>query len=108
MFLPQVAELDIYLDGQQVDDINSTLELIEQQVLQIPDNSPEDEDGDNGQNLNLAGFAFEAQEVNFQQSGLRNFSTNTVNEFLDRSKIKLIIRTLDIPLPPPKATSINV
>ena len=54
MLLPQVAENDNYdQNGQQIDDINTLAEYIDQVVLGNKDNTPEDEDDDNGQNFHL-------------------------------------------------------
>ena len=48
MFIPQVDETDIYdKNGNQVDDINSLVEYIDQIVLGNVDPTPEDEDDDN-------------------------------------------------------------
>ena len=50
MFIPQMAEVDSYDSfGTQVDDINTLVEYIDQQVLGHYDNTPEDEDDDSGQ-----------------------------------------------------------
>lgn len=55
MFLPQVAECDIYnSSGEQEDDINSVVEYVDQVILGHHDNTPEDEDDDSGQNFHLA------------------------------------------------------
>lgn len=49
MFIPQMAEVDRYdPSGQQVDDINTLVEFIDQEVMGHYDNSPEDEDDDSG------------------------------------------------------------
>ena len=50
MFIPQMAEVDTYDSfGTQVDDINTLVEYIDQQVLGHYDSTPEDEDDDSGQ-----------------------------------------------------------
>src|SRR5215203_1092819 len=55
MFLPQMAEVDIYdANGMQQDDINSLIEYVDQVVLGNHDDTPEDEDDDSGQNFSLA------------------------------------------------------
>ncbi|MBE7172890.1 MAG: hypothetical protein INR73_20100 [Williamsia sp.] len=55
MFLPQVAEQDIYnASGQQEDDVNTVVEYIDQVILGHHDNTPEDEDDDSGQNFHPA------------------------------------------------------
>lgn len=54
MFLPQVAEDDQYdAQGRQIDDINSLAEYINQVILGNHDDTPEDEDDDDGQNFHL-------------------------------------------------------
>lgn len=54
MFLPQMAEQDAFdITGRQTDDINSLTEYIDQIVLGNVDDTPEDEDNDNGQHFLL-------------------------------------------------------
>ena len=54
MFLPQMDEEDVYIaSGQQVDDINSVVEYVDQVMLGHKDDTPEDEDDDSGQNFLL-------------------------------------------------------
>jgi hypothetical protein len=53
MFLPQVVEQDAYdSTGQQVNDINSVWEFVDEEILGN-DSTPFDEDDDNGQNFHL-------------------------------------------------------
>lgn len=63
MFLPQVAEQDIYdANGQQEDDINTVAEYVYQVILGHHDNTPEDEDDDSGQNfhlINIVNYCYE-------------------------------------------------
>lgn len=55
MFLPQVAEDDQFdKNGNQIDDINTVTEYINQVVLGNKDTTPEDEDNDDGQNLHVS------------------------------------------------------
>ncbi|GAB2664685.1 hypothetical protein GCM10027036_18290 [Flavihumibacter cheonanensis] len=50
MFLPQQQEVDVYdRHGQQLDDINSLAEFLTEVVFGYVDDTPEDEDSDNGQ-----------------------------------------------------------
>ncbi|MGZ8534890.1 MAG: hypothetical protein ACXWV4_05100 [Flavitalea sp.] len=52
MVLPQIGEKDLFdSQGIEQDDINSLVEYIDQVLLGNFDNSPEDEDNDNGQNF---------------------------------------------------------
>ena len=47
MFIPQMSEVDIYdSNGNQVDDVNTLVEFIDQEVLGHYDSTPEDEDDD--------------------------------------------------------------
>lgn len=49
MFIPQVDEVDGFdAAGQQVDDINSLYEYVDEVVLGHKDTTPEDEDDDSG------------------------------------------------------------
>jgi hypothetical protein len=62
MFLPQVAEVDLYdSQGNQLDDVNSVIEYF--QVALGYDHHADDEDDDNGQNFHLV----KNIEYNFQQ-----------------------------------------
>jgi hypothetical protein len=50
MFIPQMAEVDSYdRAGNQVDDVNTLVEYIDQEIMGHHDNTPEDEDDDSGQ-----------------------------------------------------------
>lgn len=54
MLLPQVAEIDIVDQrGIETDDINTIVEYIDQVVFDNEDDTPEDEDTDDGQNFHL-------------------------------------------------------
>src|SRR3954466_4082174 len=55
MFIPQMdEEVDVYDSaGNQVDDINTLIEYIDQDVLGHNDNSPEDEDDDPARPLHV-------------------------------------------------------
>ena len=62
MFLPQIAEDDLYdSSGTQLDDVNSVIEYF--QVALGYDHHADDEDDDNGQNFHLV----KNVEYNFQQ-----------------------------------------
>ena len=86
-----------------MDDINSTIEFVQQQILQIPDDSPEDEDDDNGLHVNAINSGLEIYELHFQLINFRNFEIDKLNHYFDLSKEELLLGTFDIPLPPPKA-----
>ena len=55
MFIPQMdEEVDVYDSaGNQVDDINTLIEFIDQDILGHKDSSPEDEDDDTGRPLHV-------------------------------------------------------
>jgi len=55
MFIPQMAEVDMYDSaGNQIDDINSLIEFIDQDVLGHYDSTPEDEDDDTERTLHVS------------------------------------------------------
>ena len=105
MFLPQVAEQDAYdSTGQQIDDINSVVELINEDVLGHH-NQPIDEDDDNGQNflhvVKMVDYSYQPffteihQRIALREEPIRIFprynETETEQGYAD------------ILLPPPKA-----
>jgi hypothetical protein len=54
MFIPQMAEVDMYDSaGNQIDDINTLVEFIDQDVLGHHDSTPEDEDDDTERPLHI-------------------------------------------------------
>jgi hypothetical protein len=54
MFIPQMAEVDMYDSaGNQIDDINTFVEFIDQNVLGHHDSTPEDEDDDTERPLHI-------------------------------------------------------
>lgn len=102
MFLPQVAEQDIFnSSGQQQDDINTVIEYIDKIILGNHVNVSQDEDDDNGQNFHMV------KEVNYF---FQPFFTNVEHTF-DESKKQLVYSDLkeqkiisvffDIISPPP-------
>jgi hypothetical protein len=49
MFIPQMAERDVHDSlGYEVDDVNTLVEYIDQEIMGHHDNTPEDEDDDSG------------------------------------------------------------
>lgn len=104
MFLPQVAESDRFdSSGQQIDDINSVVEYVDQIILGHRDRTPEDEDNDDGQNFTLAtniNYYVDQPFVvlehpEFEKAGKRNF--------FEYSVPKISFVSYDIVVPPPKA-----
>jgi hypothetical protein len=103
MLLPRVSEIDLYANGRQVDDINSTIEYIQQEVLNIPDDSPEDEDDDTGQQLHWSSFGCDIYELSIQQLVLLNIYNNNRGALFYNAEGKVLPGSFDIPIPPPKA-----
>jgi len=102
MWLPQVEEQDVYLDGKQVDDINSVIEYIEQEVLNIPDSTPEDEDDDNAQHFGLVKFDNQSCEVKFRYLQLvKPIFTKVQKCYLYTDGMPALVHG-DIIIPPPK------
>lgn len=103
MFLPQVAERDSFdANGKQHDDINSVTEYIDQILLCNTDDTPEDEDNDNGQNFQLVKVSDSFfQQISFLveqeyiPAASHSFPTHTVS--------KLASISFEIITPPPEA-----
>lgn len=101
MFLPQCQEQDQY-DGnmQQIDDINSIVELIAVDLGY--DTTPDDEDDDSGQNFHIV----KAFDYNFEQqySLLKEtFSVQPASEFNDYITARIELVCFDVVTPPPEA-----
>ena len=103
MLVPQADELDIYANGQQIDDINTIVEYIQQEVLDIPDETPEDEDDDKGQNLISWKFGDEACQQGFTQMQIDRLQSDNSRERFPVYKEKEFLISYDITTPPPKA-----
>jgi hypothetical protein len=103
MLLPQVDELDVYYNGQQVDDINSFVEYIEQEVLNIPDDTPEDEDNDNSDEFRLLQLGTEMCEQKIPLVQIDIPETENTNQFSTHTSEKAFVISFDILTPPPKA-----
>ena len=99
MFLPQVAEDDVYnSNGIQKDDINSVVEYI--RVALGYDTTPDDEDDDSGQNFHLAkniGYNFQQQIVILENVHLAGLKIH----FPEYKMTALTNPSLDILTPPP-------
>lgn len=103
MFIPQLDELDAFDSrGNQVDDINSLTEYIDQVVLGNYDDTPEDEDDDNAFYLNV----IKMDQYCFQQS-IIEVSTpfqslpDKVN-YPSQIESKLSCTFFDVQSPPPE------
>jgi hypothetical protein len=103
MFLPQVAENDVYdKSGNQVDDINSVVEYVYEVVLGHKAVNPTDEDDDNGQNFNVV----RAGDFYCQQPVLiitdKEFLQKPAEEFGTYIDNKTATISFDILTPPPE------
>jgi len=102
MFLPQVAEDDVYdKNGIQEDDINSVLEYFS--VALGYDTTADDEDDDSGQNFHLA----KTVEYTYQQQFLiisqPEFAAIVKHNFAEYQLEKITPVSFDIITPPPEA-----
>jgi hypothetical protein len=100
MFLPQVQEADIYdANGQQVDDINSIVELINVELGY--DKTADDEDDDSGQNFHLVKlpeYSFQQQSVLIEKIDFKEINRKAFPEYKVPS-IKFVFT--EIVTPPP-------
>jgi hypothetical protein len=103
MLLPQVDELDVYYNGQQVDDINSFVEYIQQEVLNFVDNTPEDEDDDHNEEIRLLQFGNDIFEQKFQTAQIDFPASEDTNRRCVYASEKELLISFDILTPPPKA-----
>ena len=104
MFLPQVAEQDIFnAQGQQQKDINTVIEYIDEVILDKHDKNPIDTDNDQGQNFHLVKIVDYYFEVDFTPVKHRPLIAAAKQQFCLFSEEKLYLVTLDILAPPPKA-----
>ena len=101
MFLPQIAEDDVYdSSGKQVDDINSVIEYF--QVALGYDHHADDEDDDNGQNFHVT----KNVEYNYHQINIAveytKFVTVAPRKFHDIIEPGFQAFSPDIISPPPE------
>jgi len=105
MFIPQMAEMDVYdRNGAQVDDINTLVEYIDQDVLGHHDNTPEDEDDDTERTYHIT----KSIEFSWHPYIAETPTKVAVKEvaatgFPDYSANKPTPGFADILIPPPKA-----
>jgi dTDP-4-dehydrorhamnose reductase len=105
MFIPQMAEVDVYdSNGAQVDDINTLVEYIDQEVLGHPDSTPEDEDDDTERTYHVVKsieFSWHpfVQEIQTKVA----LKEEAATEFADYSTNKPAPGFTNIFIPPPKA-----
>lgn len=102
MFLPQVAEADLHdMNDNQADDVNSVVEYIA--VALGYDQTPDDEDDDNGQNFHPEKTAdyFYQQISNIIKSG--NIARVSQDHFVEYEINYCRAVYKDILTPPPKS-----
>jgi len=102
MFLPQVAEDDVYdAKGQKKDDINSVVEYI--RVALGYDKTADDEDDDSGQNFHLEkniSYNFQQEVIIIKTENLSGFKKDPFPEY----KIPLLQSpAFEILTPPPNS-----
>jgi hypothetical protein len=103
MFIAQVDEVDIYTkDGQQVEDINSLFEYVDEVILGNKNPHPLDEDDDNARYFHASKF----DDYCFSQLGTELKKSNTLSSIKTKYppyiEKKLGLVFLDIQIPPPK------
>ena len=104
MFLPQVAEIDVYnAQGQQEDDINTVIEYVEENILDNHQANPEDEDNDQGQNFHLVKIVDYYFELDFSSFRHKPVIASAKSKFCIHPEEKIFPVTLEIIAPPPKA-----
>jgi metal-dependent amidase/aminoacylase/carboxypeptidase family protein len=107
MFLPQAAGMYLYdYNGQQKDDINTIFEYVDQVILKHHDNTPEDEDGNNGHHIHMTRLFQYSFEVSFIQIQLHPVSPHNGFDYIDL-KESLLTGSLEIVSPPPEPLSIG-
>lgn len=101
MLLPQAPEDDVYdKNGNQVDDINSIVELV--MVKLGIDHHADDEDNDQGQNFHMVkvfDFCFERVSDKIKTN---QFFINNKSLFGEYKEAKVPPVSFDIIIPPPK------
>ena len=103
MLLPQVEERDVCYYGNQVDDINTLVEYIQQEVLDMPDDTPEDEDDDKGQDFWAARSGNDLYEQKIKLIQVNAPEKENVNVYFDNKPEKTSVINFDTLTPPPKA-----
>jgi hypothetical protein len=104
MFLPQAPEDDVYDgNGQQVDDINSIVELI--MVKLGIDHHADDEDNDEGQNFHIVKIFEYCFQTTFRDINTDGFAINKKAMFGVYKESKIPDISFDIIIPPPKAAA---
>ena len=105
MFIPQMAEVDMYdRNGAQVDDISTLVEFIDQDVLGHPDNTPEDEDDDTERTYHITkSIEFSWHPFVSEVQTKVAVKEEPATEFADYAANKPTPGFTNILIPPPKA-----
>lgn len=102
MLLSQQDESDIYCNGRPVDDINSVIEYVQQEVLHIQDSTPEDEDDDKGRDIKLVKAGDNLCEQAVRSIQITRPEKDGAHRFFDLLKEPTFLISYDIITPPPK------
>ncbi len=105
MFIPQMDdEVDSYDSaGNQIDDINTLIEYIDQDILGHYDTSPEDEDDDTGRPLHVIKIVDYAYHPFFEEAQTKEaIKVEPQIVFTGYVEHKLPAGFTDILIPPPK------
>ena len=104
MLLPQAPEDDVYdKNGNQVDDINSIVELV--MVHLGIDQHADDEDNDQGQNFHIIKIFEYCYQPVFSNIKTDEFVINNKSIFSEYKEGKIPSVSFDIIIPPPKFTA---
>jgi len=104
MFLPQVAEVDIFnAQGQQEADVNTVVEYVDEIILGNHKSNPVDEDNDQGQNFHLVKIVDYYFALDIQLLKHKPVLAASKSKFPLFPEVKITPVTLDILAPPPKA-----
>ncbi|SEP30529.1 hypothetical protein [Niastella yeongjuensis] len=106
MFIPQMdEEFDMYDNaGNQIDDINTLIEFIDQDVLGHYDSSPEDEDNDTGRPLHVIKIVDYSYHPFFEEAQTKvAIKEDPEIVFTGYIEHKLPAGFTHIVIPPPKA-----
>jgi hypothetical protein len=106
LLLPQVEERDLYAHGRQIDDINTLVEYVQQEVMDIADDSPEDEDNDKEQNYKSS--CFDELYLVRQRVFIQEPQITFLRNYPEYSTPKTFFPICDVQLPPPKSLILSL
>lgn len=79
------------------------VEFVQQEILGIPDDSPEDEDDDNSQDFPPLRFSNESCALKYSFIDLEHVPIEVIQEYFDYPSGQSLSVSYDIATPPPKA-----